>query len=162
MSKAVFSGSFDPFTLGHLDILKRSLSAFDEIHVVVSDSADKRYCFNQHERVEMIEAAIAECNLQNVMVCAHEGFLTDYMREQGIANIVRGLRNPTDFSYEQAMEQLNKHLLPEAEVFYIIASPDCACISSSAVREIASLGGKINGLVPYINITKIAERLIKR
>lgn len=162
MSKAVFSGSFDPFTLGHINILKRALYAFDEIHVVVSNNSDKQYCFNQQERVEMVEAAIREYELTNVSVRAHEGFLTDYMKEFGITNIVRGLRNPMDFSYEQAMEQLNKRLLPETEVFYIIASPECACISSSAVKEIASLGGKINGLVPYINITKIAERLIKR
>ncbi len=161
MSKAIFAGSFDPFTLGHIDILKRALSVFDEIHVVVSDSADKRYCFNQHERVEMIEAAIKQYDL-NVKVCSHAGLITDYMRDSGITNIIRGLRSPADFSYEQAMEQLNRRLLPETEVFYIIASPDYACISSSAVREIASLGGKINGLVPYINITKIAERLIKR
>lgn len=146
MRIAVYPGSFDPITVGHLDIIRRLIPLYDEVVVLVSHSTNKSYLFGAEERKEMLEESFH--GMPNVRVDIYEGLTVDYLKKINAKVIVRGLRAVVDFEYEMAMANMNKKLAPEIETALIFASPDCYYISSRAIKEIARFGGNLDGLVP--------------
>lgn len=153
MRRALYSGSFDPITLGHLDIIDRISAQFDEITVLVADSLSKSYLFTVNERVDMIRESVK--NNPNVKVTSTDGLLVDYARENNIRTIIRGLRAISDFEYEFAMANINRTLAPEVETMIVFTRPEYSFVASRMVKEVASHGGNIENLVPC----HVAERL---
>lgn len=143
---AVCPGSFDPVTMGHLDIVRRASRIFDHVVVAVGSNLRKAPRLPAVERARLIEKVTGD--LDNVSVEVMEGLLVDFAREQGAQAIVKGLRAVSDFESEFEQAQLNRTLLPDLETVFIMASAEHSFLSSSAVREIASLGGEVRGLVP--------------
>ena len=146
MIVAVCPGSFDPVTTGHLDIIRRASKVFDHVVVAVGGNFRKQSRLPAVERARLIEKVTAD--MDNVSVEVMEGLLVDFAREQGAQVIVKGLRAVSDFESEFEQAQLNRTLFPELETVFIMASAEHSFLSSSAVREIASLGGEVRGLVP--------------
>jgi pantetheine-phosphate adenylyltransferase/16S rRNA (guanine(966)-N(2))-methyltransferase RsmD len=146
MIVAVCPGSFDPVTMGHLDIVRRASRIFDHVVVAVGSNLRKAPRLPAVERARLIEKVTGD--LDNVSVEVMEGLLVDFAREQGAQVIVKGLRAVSDFESEFEQAQLNRTLLPDLETVFIMASAEHSFLSSSAVREIASLGGEVRGLVP--------------
>jgi pantetheine-phosphate adenylyltransferase/16S rRNA (guanine(966)-N(2))-methyltransferase RsmD len=146
MIVAVCPGSFDPVTTGHLDIIRRASKVFDHVVVAVGGNFRKQSRLPAVERARLIEKVTAD--MDNVSVEVMEGLLVDFAREQGAQVIVKGLRAVSDFESEFEQAQLNRTMFPELETVFIMASAEHSFLSSSAVREIASLGGEVRGLVP--------------
>ncbi|HWQ07107.1 MAG: pantetheine-phosphate adenylyltransferase [Clostridiaceae bacterium] len=161
MRVCVYPGSFDPFTVGHHDVLEHAAEMFDRVHVGVLNNATKSPVFSVDERVDMIQRMIDAEKLQNVVVSHFEGLLVDYAHGIGADYIVRGLRATMDFEYEFQINALNRHLAPDIKTVYFMARPEHSFLSSSGVREIGVLGGSIEGLVPECIQNIIAERLRK-
>jgi len=150
MRKAVIPGTFDPITSGHLEIIERAHALFDEVVVGVACSAGKRGCgtlFSLKERCELARDATA--HLDKIQILAFDGMLIDFVRQQDATVIVKGLRAMTDFESEFQMAAINWRLDAQVETVFIMASPDHMYLSSSAVKEIASLNGPLCGLVPF-------------
>ena len=145
MKKAIYPGTFDPITLGHMDIIKRSLDIFDEVIVGVLLNSSKTPIFAPEERVEMIKKEVE--GLGNVKVKSFDGLLVDFARTENVRAIIRGLRAVTDFEYELQMSQTNKVIAPEIDTIFMTASLKYAYLSSSIVREVASYGGDITKFV---------------
>jgi pantetheine-phosphate adenylyltransferase len=144
---AIYSGSFDPLTMGHLDVAHRAARIFDRLVVAVSASRGaKTPLFTAEERVALARAALAD--LPNVVVDSFNGLLVDYARQMGATAIVRGLRAISDFEYEFTMAHMNDKLAPEIESVFMMTSPEYAFVSSSLIKEVASLGGDVDGMVP--------------
>ena len=156
---AVCPGSYDPITNGHLDVITRAASLFDEVIVaVVNNSVRKnRTLFTIEERIGFIEAAVADLGLSNVRPAPFNTLIVNFAQEVGASTIVKGLRAISDFEYEFEMNQLNRRQAPEIESFYLMASPQFSFLSSSGVKELATFGGDIDGLVP----DPVKERLIE-
>ncbi len=136
--KIVYPGTFDPITLGHVDIVGRAARLFDEVVVAVGDNPAKTPLFNQAERAEMVEeelAAIAKTSVETF-----DGLLVDYLKKRGFDLVLRGLRTPTDLEYEQQMFATNRAVMPSLEVVFMAASPEFAFYNSRLLREIASCG----------------------
>jgi pantetheine-phosphate adenylyltransferase len=152
---AICPGSYDPVTLGHIDVITRAAGMFDELIVgVVNASVRKsKALFPAEERIGFIERATA--HLDNVKVEPFSTLVVDFARERGAKAIVKGLRAISDFEYELEMNQLNRNLAPDVESVYLMASPQYSFLSSSGVKEIALFGGDISNLVPE----EVAERL---
>ena len=146
MTRAVFPGSFDPFTVGHLDIVKRASLVFDEVYVSIFDNPGKGTEFSLEERLSLIRDAVED--IPNVKVSASSGILVEYCRENGIGVIVRGIRNGSDVEYETMLEAVNTRIAPEIATVYLISKPEHAHISSSLVRQLIKIGISIDGLVP--------------
>lgn len=142
----VYPGSFDPVTMGHLDVIERAAALFDEVIVAVMHNVNKRGCFPVEQRMALIEQAAAR--LPNVRVDKWDGLLVDYVRQSGACAVVRGLRAVSDFESEMTMAQVNAQLLPGMETLFLMTKPEHACISSSVVREAASFGADIRAFVP--------------
>ncbi len=159
---AVFPGSFDPFTLGHLDVLRRACGLFDEVRVCVLENPDKRTVFGLWEREEMIRRVIEDEGLTNAGADSSAGLTAQYAGSVGATHIVRGLRNAADYAYEAEMEAFNRLLAPEVQTVYLTCDPQYAHVSSSAVRELARYGADIGTLVPDRINKIVSERLIKR
>lgn len=159
MKTALYSGSFDPFTLGHENILLRASRLFDTVHVAILLNAGKQPYFQAGERKAMIDAVIGAHGLTNVRVGVFDGLLVDYAAKVGAHWIVRGIRSAHELEYELALEQANRHLCRGIETVYFSAEPALRHISSSMVKEIGSLHGSIDGLVPDPIKSMIAERL---
>lgn len=151
--KAVFAGSFNPFTLGHLDILRRSAQLFDTVYIAIAEDAGKRFDVPLKDRAEI--AALSAAEVKNAEVITFSGMLTDLVKELDAGYIVRGLRNSFDLSYETSLEKIYKDFYPGVELVYFIAASDLNHISSSFVREIASIGGDISGFVQKNAIEKV-------
>ena len=143
---AMFPGSFDPFTAGHLDILKRALTMFDEIVVAIGVNIDKKGFFSNERRMEIIRQATA--GLQGVSVIQYDTLTIEKCRELGIRHIVRGVRNMIDFETERSIADANRKLAPEIETVIIPTSQEYAHISSTAVRDLLKHGGDISMFVP--------------
>ena len=158
---AVCPGSYDPVTLGHIDVISRASVMFDELIVgVVNASVRKsKTVFTAEERVHFIEAATA--HLGNVRVETFDVLIVDYARAAGAKAIVKGLRAISDFEYELEMNQLNRHLAPDIESVYLMASPQYSFLSSSGVKEIATFGGDISDLVPQEVASRLQEALAR-
>ena len=145
--KALYAGSFDPLTLGHLDLIRRASRLCDVLVVGVIRNPGKNAMFTEKQRTDMIKAAVAD--IPNVEVDAFSGLLADYVNDNGFDMVVRGLRGTTDFDYEIQMAQMNARLFNEnVETVFLMTDPRYSFISSSMVKEVNSLGGSIEGLVP--------------
>lgn len=157
MSKAIYPGSFDPVTKGHVDIIKRASKLFDELVVGVLVNSSKNPLFSIAERVSMLVEMFE--GYDNVKVIAYEGLLIDYCHQNGISTIVRGLRAVTDFEYELQIAQTNRVMAPDIDTIFLATSLEYAYLSSSVVKEIASYGGNIESLVPEPVVDKIYKKL---
>jgi pantetheine-phosphate adenylyltransferase len=148
---AVLPGSFDPITLGHLDVIARATKLFDEVHVVVVHNPGKTALLPIAERVTLIEKALAEAGVQgNIVVTQWSiGLLVDYCTEVGASVLVKGLRTPNDVTYETPMAVVNRNLTG-IETLFLLPDPGQAHVSSSLVRQVASLGGDVRPYVPHV------------
>ncbi len=158
---AVCPGSYDPVTLGHIDVISRASVMFDELIVGVVNASVRKSStvFTAEERVQFIEWATA--HLGNVRVETFDVLIVDYARAAGAKAIVKGLRAISDFEYELEMNQLNRHLAPDIESVYLMASPQYSFLSSSGVKEIATFGGDISDLVPQEVASRLQEALAR-
>lgn len=145
-NKALFPGSFDPFTAGHLNILKRALTMFDEVVVAVGINQDKRGFFDMEKKLSIIQEATK--GLSGVSVISYDSLTIDACRKLGIHHIVRGVRNMIDFETERSIADANRRLAPEIETIIIPTSQEFAHISSSAVRDILRHGGDYSAFIP--------------
>ena len=142
---AFYPGSFDPITLGHIDIIRRAARIFDKVIVGVLNNQSKSPLFSTDERVRLIEESIND--IDNIEVMSFDGLLVDFMRENGIEVIIKGLRAVSDFEYEFQMAQMNKSLCKDAETMFMMTSPEYSYLSSSIVREVARFGGNVDDYV---------------
>jgi pantetheine-phosphate adenylyltransferase len=145
MKKAIFPGSFDPITLGHYDIIKRSIPLFDEIIVAIGINAEKKYMFSLDDRKRFIEKAFAD--EPSVSVITYEGLTIDLCKKLGAEFILRGLRNPADFEFEKAIAHTNRRL-SKIETVFLLTAAKTSFISSSIVRDVIRNGGDYKVLVP--------------
>lgn len=155
MKKAVYPGSFDPITNGHLDILKRALEVFDEVIVLVADNKDKKSRFTVKERVEMIKDATK--NLKGVKVDSTPGLTVEYAKKIGAKHLIRGLRAVTDFEYEFSLAEANRYIDSSIDIVFFMANQDCSFISSSVINEMAKSHVDIRKLVPE-SVVKMYEK----
>lgn len=156
MRIAVCPGSFDPVTIGHLDIIRRACKIFDKVIVAVPVNPDKRSSFTVEERMELIRKVTEGLNVE---VDAVTGLLADYCKEKNVTSIVKGLRALSDFEYEFQMALTNKKLYPELETMFLATSAENMFLSSSMVKQIAGFGGDISPFVPEVILDEIKERL---
>jgi pantetheine-phosphate adenylyltransferase len=146
MRKAIYPGTFDPLTEGHMDVIRRSVKLFDELIVAVSQRAEKTPLFSVEERVEMLR--VATTGLGNVRITSFDGLLVNFAAQQGAIAVVRGLRAIADFEYEFQMALMNRRLAPFLETVFLVPSEKHSFVSSSLVREIMALGGDVSPFVP--------------
>ena len=146
MKAAIYPGSFDPVTNGHLDIVERAAKLFDKLYVAVLINPEKHTLFSVEERVSLLKATTAQ--YPNVEVVSFGGLLAQYARDKGIKVIVRGLRGRSDFEYEFLMALTNKSLNPELEPIFLTTSAENMYLSSSVVRQVSGFGGEVTKFVP--------------
>ena len=157
MTRALVPGSFDPVTMGHLDIIGRAVSMFDSVVVAVARNSTKAPLFSLEERVEMLREV---CNLwPSVTISTFQGLLVEYAVEQNASVIVRGLRAVSDFEYELQMALMNRRLNSAVETVFLMTGAEYSYLSSSIVKEIARLGGSVEGLVPNIVGQRLREKV---
>ena len=155
MLKAVYPGSFDPLTNGHVYIAKRAADIFGKCVIAVLDNSEKKSMFSKAERVDMIRSVFK--NDKNISVAAFDGLLVEFMKKEKSRVIVRGLRALSDFEYEFQIAQLNRQLAPEVETFFIATEPRFSFLASHAVKDVFKWGGNISDMVPQ----EILERMVK-
>jgi pantetheine-phosphate adenylyltransferase len=156
MSGAVCPGSFDPVTLGHIDVFERASAQFDQVVVAVLVNPAKGGMFSAEERIAMITEATA--HLPNLRVEAGQGLVVDFARSRGLTAIVKGLRTGTDFEYELQMAQMNKHIAG-VDTFFVATTPRYSFVSSSLAKEVASLGGEVSDLLPEAVNRRLRQKL---
>lgn len=156
MVKAVFAGSFDPPTNGHLDIIKRASRLFDSVDVVVSVNPDKKYMFSQEERLEMMKELIKD--FQNVSAHVYEGLIVNYAKEVNAKVLVRGVRSSNDFGYEFELALMNQNLNNDIETVFLQSKEKYAIVKSSSIKELAKFGGDISRMVPPVVAQKLKEK----
>ena len=156
MKTAVYPGTFDPLTNGHVDIVRRALKAFDKVVVALGINSKKEALFTVEERKEMIRETFSD--EPRVEVDTFSGLQVDYLKEIGADAVVRGLRAVSDFEFEFQMANMNRKLFPEAETFFLMTGQDNFYLSSSLIKEVAALGGCVVGLVPEPVARRLAER----
>ena len=159
MSKriAVCPGSFDPITMGHLDIITRAAAMFDKLIVVVMNNSGKHYTFSPLERKEMIEMCVKD--IPNVQVDLYDGLLADYAAQQNACAIIKGLRAMSDFEYEFQMALTNKKLNPNVETLFLTTSAQNMYLSSSMVKQIAGMGGDVSDFLPEVIHDDVLKRI---
>ena len=153
---AVYPGSFDPITNGHVDIIKRGLRVFDELIVLIAYNPNKKTLFSVEERVEMIQEVIRD--FKNVRVDSFDGLLVEYVKIAGANVILRGLRALSDFEYEFQLALINRRLNRDVETVFLMTGYKWFYTSSTIINEAASLGGSVKGLVPEIVNQKLLEK----
>lgn len=154
MTKAIYAGSFDPFTMGHLNILNRSAKMFDEVILAIGTNTSKRALFTPEEKVEMINEVIKESSYDNVSVILHtDGLIVDLAKAEGAEVMVRGIRSLTDMEYEMNIASMNKTQQPDIESVFLMADEQYRFVSSSMLKEVAIFNGDVTGMVPD-NIAK--------
>ena len=146
MKRAIYAGSFDPVTNGHLDVLTRAARVFDEVIVAIAHNPEKRGLFTPEERIELLEDATR--TMANVRIVHFHGLLVDYARNAGACAIVRGLRAVSDFEFEFQMALMNRRLEPTLETLFLMPKEEYSYVSSRLVKEVASLGGNVAAFVP--------------
>ena len=151
---AIFPGSFDPFTNGHLDVVMRGSKMFDEIIIAIGNNSSKQRYIPVDKMVEVINRVFKD--QPNVQAQAYKGLTAEFAREVGATFLLRGLRNTTDFEYENTIAQANRHINPELETVFLITSPALAAISSTIIREIHRFGGNIDDFIPF-QISEIGD-----
>lgn len=144
--KALYPGSFDPFTNGHLDIVKKAAELFEEVYIVIGVNAKKNRSFCAEGIKTAIEATLADCGLDNCRVCVHDGLVAEFSKNKGIRYMIRGLRNNMDYNYEENIAEVNKLINPDIENIYFRA--ENVAVSSSMVKELYSYGRDISKYVP--------------
>lgn len=154
---AVCPGSFDPITMGHLDIITRAAAMFDKLIVVVMNNHKKNYTFSPSERKEMIEKCVV--NLPNVQVDVYDGLLAEYAADQKACAIIKGLRAMSDFEYEFQMALTNKKLNPNVETLFLTTSAQNMYLSSSMVKQIAGMGGDVSDFLPEVIYDDVLKRI---
>jgi pantetheine-phosphate adenylyltransferase len=158
MLKAAFPGSFDPPTLGHLNIIKRAADIFDELQVVVAENRRKQYLFSAAERAEMIRQLIKDHD--NVNVIIWDSLIVDFLRQRGIKLLIRGVRGMEDFSYEFEISMMNKALDSGIETIFMTTDPEYFVLRSSSIKDLASFGGDISGMVPPLVAQALKEKYL--
>jgi len=156
MSGAVCPGSFDPVTLGHIDVFERAAAQFDEVVVAILVNPAKKGMFDLDERIAMIKESTT--HLSNLRVEAGEGLVVDFVTARGMTAIVKGLRAGTDFEYELQMAQMNNHVAG-VDTFFVATTPRYSFVSSSLAKEVAMLGGNVSELLPEPVNRRLAEKL---
>lgn len=146
---AVYAGSFDPVTLGHLDLVSRTYELFDELHLVVAKNISKNYLFSPLERKKLIEQSLVELNINSskIITSVHSGLIVDYCKNVNAKILLRGLRAASDFEKEFQIATMNRHLDPEIETMHIMTDEKYFFVSSSLIKEVASLSGNLDHLV---------------
>lgn len=158
MNKAVFAGSFDPPTYGHLDIIKRASSLFDSVDVVISVNPDKHYLFSEEERLLMLEQLVSE--YKNVNVHTWNGLVVNYAKQVGAKVLIRGIRSTNDFSYEFDLAHMNQNLNPDIETLFLPSQVKYAIVKSSSIKELAKFGGDISRMVPAIVEKQLKKKFL--
>ena len=153
---AIYPGTFDPMTNGHVDLVLRAAKRFDQVLVAVAGSGSKTPCFTLDKRIELAEAALGQCG--NVRVKGFSGLLVKFAQQEKAGVILRGLRAVSDFEYEFQLASMNRRLAPEVETMFLTPDEGYTFISSSLVREIASLGGDVSAFVPEAVQGALRER----
>ena len=161
MKIAICPGSFDPVTLGHLDIIRRASQLFDHVIVVVMSNASKSPLFTQIERMDLLRRAIDEAGIEGGVVDCYDGLLAEYAKMRQATAIVKGLRAMSDFEYEFQMALTNRKLYADAETVFLTTTADHMYLSSSLVKQVARLGGDIDDFVPTCILEDITEKLRK-
>lgn len=154
--KAIYPGSFDPLTNGHLDLIARAAKIFDHLVVSILRNSQKNPLFTVEERVAMLSEGIAE--FPNVSVATFEGLLVDFAREQRAHAVVRGIRAISDYEYEFQMALMNRRLSPDVETIFLMPDAKYSFVSSRLVKEVFRLGGSVDGLVPKFVVERMKEK----
>ncbi len=157
--KAIFPGSFDPFTIGHQAIIKKAATIFDDITIAIGQNINKKGLFTMTQRVQIIEEATKEIN--NVKVDIYTGLTVEYCRKNNIKFIIRGLRSTTDFEFEREIAQTNKALFNELETIFLIAEPEHISVSSSMIREVLKHNGDVSQFMPMTPAIQSILKTIK-
>jgi|TARA_B100001113_G_scaffold120548_1_gene98474 pantetheine-phosphate adenylyltransferase len=145
MKKAVFPGSFDPITIGHVDIVKRGIKVFDEIIIAIGDNTDKKYMFPKEKRVEFVKQTFN--NYDNIKIESYDGLTVDFCKKNNIEFMIRGLRNPADFEFEKSIALTNREMT-DIETIFFLTSPENSFISSSIVRDLIRNNGDYKLFIP--------------
>lgn len=153
---AVYPGTFDPVTNGHIDLVERSLRIFDEVVVAIAENPKKTPLFNLEERIAMFKAVTAR--FQNVLIEGFDGLLVDYVRKKNAVAIIRGLRAVSDFEYEMQMALMNRRLDHNIETVFMMPNEAYSFITSTIVKEAASYGGDVSSLVPQAVVEKLRKK----
>ena len=160
MKSAVYPGTFDPITNGHIDIIKRSLRIFDRVVIAVAPNPKKTPLFDINERIFMIEEATK--GMKNIEIEPFDGLLVDYIRQKGAIAIIRGLRAVSDFEYEFQMALMNRKLSDTIETVFMMPSEEYSYLTSSLIKEVASYGGEVKDLVPSIAARRLKDIFKRR
>ncbi len=152
----IYPGSFDPITYGHIDIVERALAIFDKVIVAVAHNAEKRSLFTTEERKEMVREVFK--GIPNVIVDSFKGLLVDYVAKTNAKAIIRGLRATSDFEYEFHMASMNRSLNIQFDTLFMMTSKDYFFVSSRTIKEVASLGGVVDGLVPDLVVRRLKKK----
>lgn len=163
MRRAIFPGSFDPLTNGHLDIIKRSAPLFDEMIVAVLNNADKHPMFTVEERCSMIREILPSVDTDGckLIVDSFSGLTADFARKSCATAIVRGIRAVSDYEYELRMALMNRRLEPTIETVFLMAGEEYSYVSSTLMKQVFELGGRVEGLIPTLVETKMRQKLEK-
>jgi pantetheine-phosphate adenylyltransferase len=164
MRRAIFPGSFDPLTNGHLDIIRRSLPLFDEIIISVLNNPEKKPMFSVEERCEMINEILPMLgsNGCELIVASFSGLTAHFARERSATAIVRGIRAVSDYEYELRMALMNRKLEPEIETVFLMAGEEYSYVSSTLMKQVFELGGRVEGLIPPSVEAKMSKKLGNR
>ncbi|HSI88244.1 MAG TPA: pantetheine-phosphate adenylyltransferase [Pyrinomonadaceae bacterium] len=164
MRRAIFPGSFDPLTNGHLDIIKRSCPLFDEIVIAVLNNPDKNPLFTVEERCRMLEEILPTLGIVGctLIVDSFSGLTADFARERGATAIVRGIRAVSDYEYELRMALMNRKLEPTIETVFLMAGEEYSYVSSTLMKQVFELGGRVEGLIPPLVERRMREKLAEK
>ena len=157
--KAVYPGSFDPISNGHLDIIKRASKLFDELHILVSYNFNKHYTFSKEERTEMLMEICKD--IPNVKITSYDGLVVNYCKENHIGVIVRGMRNYTDYENEFSWFQYNRDIYPNVETILLMPTTKNQIVSSSAIKELVTFNSPIDKYVPKVLVSRITDKFKK-
>lgn len=159
MVKAVFAGSFDPPTFGHLNVIERAQKIFTEVHVVIAVNNNKHCLFSGDERLNMMTALVAQWD--NVVVNTWQSLIVDYAEKIGAGALIRGVRNVSDFSYEFDLALMNKGLNNKIETVFLVPDPKYFVLRSTSIKELASFGGDLSGMVPDLVAKALKEKIYR-
>ncbi len=159
MRSALYAGSFDPITNGHLDVIRRAANLFDKLTIVIARNAGKSPLFSIEERISMVKETCKD--LENVEVNSFNGLLKDAVTEFNASCVIRGLRSVSDYEYESQMAMMNRELNPACETVFFMPSPKLSYVSSRMIREISAFGGDVTAFVPNYIAKKLRERLVE-